>query len=116
MDTTKLVAEHLLERVKEAGYPVGITSSAGDFETIPVFQDVRYPGSVVEHLGFGYFRMKTPKGDISFDGGGAMYRISDEDGKWVASWTFFRGDKDELKQCGLDVEAQLAELEKIVGG
>lgn len=114
MNHTELVARELLENLKRAGYPIGITSGY-EFDTVPVFQDVKYPGSTVEHLGFGFFRMKTPKGEITFDGGGAMHRVYDDD-NWLCSWTFFRGDAAELAECGLVVENQIAELEKIVGG
>lgn len=80
----------------------GILTSSEIHPDIPTVHDVGNRGHRLQtagpttHLGFGFFEAKTENGKVSFDGGGAMYRVKDENGNWLFSWTALKGNVDDL--------------------
>jgi len=71
--------------------------------------------SSVEHLGFGFFRGKTPSGEYQFDGGGAMRRATDDEGNYV-SWTPVVASSAVLSELGYDLGRVERALVELIGG
>lgn len=68
----------------------------------------------VSHLGFGCFEGKTHRGKFSFDGGGAMMRIQNGEGKHVFSYTRLRAEPHVIEEMEYDFNAVCLALKEML--
>lgn len=98
----------------------GVLTAGEIHPDIPLIHDVGQregqrlqSATPVKHCGWGLFTATTTSGGLSFDGGGAMYRATDEDGKHAFSWTVLRAYAQVQQELGYDAAAVRAAIEEL---
>ena len=65
----------------------------------------------VRHQGFGYFAAETENGSVDFCGGGALSRVTEEDGDHAFSWCRFTGN---IADTGYDFDAAKVAVRELI--
>lgn len=109
----KQVYETLLKFVTDKA---PVLTSVKLHEDIPTIHEIggEYRSSV-NHIGFGCFVGKTPSGEFTFDGGGAMAKVEASDGK-VIGYTALSGTKRVLEDLNYDIDKVITALKELING
>ena len=85
-------------------------------DNIPTIHDIGHnlpidSNSEVRHVGFGFFEAKVNDDCITFDGGGAMNRLTDNDRNNILSWCILGANSGQLESMGYNLESVKSALE-----
>ena len=103
----------LLDKVNSG---TAILTAGRIHDNIPTIHDIGHnlpidSNSEVRHVGFGFFEAKVNDDYITFDGGGAMYRLTDNDGNNILSWCVLDANSGQLESMGYNLESVKSALE-----
>ena len=110
-ETKQSLAMSLLEHWNETGLPIIFASNILHEDLVTIHQMKKF-----EHEGFGLFYRKFGDRQVNFDGGGAMKREYDQDGKYIVSWTYVTGEYLDMVECVLKSDDQYEILKGVADG
>ena len=106
--------EALQRMVDYLGEGIAVLATNKLVPELPTLEDIAGPyRSSVRHLGFGCFKGETPNGSFTFDGGGAMYRVTKDDGSYAWSWSTVSASPAVYADLGIDLDKIKEELAAI---
>jgi len=110
----KQVLEHLLSLIKRRKAVLIIGLEHKDIPTLHNFIPNEAIHKTVKHCGFGVFIGRTPNGEFSFCGGGAMTHYSFGEGDWLSYTVLDVENEKVLQDLGYDFERVRKALNEII--
>jgi hypothetical protein len=100
---------------------LGVLTGGEIHPDIPTIQDISHRDGVrlqclkeVRHIVLGLFKGETASGEFSFDGGGAMRRVTDDEDNYLFAFTPLHAERVVLEELGYDAEAVRQAIEELI--